>query len=68
VRELARLTSNLVRARGMSLPPSALLLWRQRLGALSVIATLSPRLDLRRLLCELLDDGRHPVPLGQRYP
>jgi len=68
VRELARLTSQLVRSRGMALPPAALMLWRQRLGALSVIAHLSPTLDLRLALCGLLDDGHHPVPLAQRYP
>ena len=68
VRDLARLTSQLVRARGLSLPAGALLLWRQRLGALSVMATLRPKLAMRDELARLLDDGHHPVPLGRRYP
>jgi predicted unusual protein kinase regulating ubiquinone biosynthesis (AarF/ABC1/UbiB family) len=68
VRELARLTSQMVRSHGMALPPAALMLWRQRLGALSVIAHLAPELDFRLALCGLLDDGHHPVPLAQRYP
>jgi predicted unusual protein kinase regulating ubiquinone biosynthesis (AarF/ABC1/UbiB family) len=68
VRELARLTSQLVRARGMELPAGALLLWRQRLGALSVIATLRPTLRFRALLAEILDDGHHPIPLLARHP
>lgn len=68
VRDLARLTSQLVNARGLSLPPAALLLWRQRLGVLSVMATLRPRLRFRQELCAILDDGKHPVPLANRYP
>ena len=68
VREFVRLTGLLVRNRGLELPPKSLLLWRQRLGALSVIAALRPRLDFRAALAELLDDGHHPQPLIERYP
>jgi predicted unusual protein kinase regulating ubiquinone biosynthesis (AarF/ABC1/UbiB family) len=68
VRELVRLTGVLVRNRGLELPPTALLLWRQRLGALSVMAALRPRIDFRAALAELLDDGHHPQPLIERYP
>ena len=63
----SRYTGELLRARRMALPPSAILLWRQRLGALAVIAALSPRLDFRRLLADLLDDGRNPISLYDRW-
>ncbi len=65
--KLIDLSSQLLRARQLDLPAGSLLLWRQRLGALSVIASLRPRLDVRRVLAELLVD-RHPVPLLDRYP
>ena len=68
VRELNDLTSRLTRARGIKLPAHAVLLWRQRLGALSVIAQLRPTLPFRQLLAEILDDGRNPISLYERYP
>ncbi len=66
--ELSRATSVLVRAGAVRLSPAAVVLWRQRLGVLTVLASLAPRLDLRRVLCEVLDDGHHPTPLYERYP
>lgn len=67
-RELVSLTWRLVHTGKMALPPAALLLWRQRLGFLAVLASLRPVLPLRQLLADVLDDGEHPTPLLQRYP
>jgi predicted unusual protein kinase regulating ubiquinone biosynthesis (AarF/ABC1/UbiB family) len=67
VARLILLTGELLRARRIALPPGAILLWRQRLGALAVMAGLAPRLPLRRLLAELLDDGRNPISLYDRW-
>lgn len=67
VARLIALTGELLRARRLALPPGAILLWRQRLGALAVIAGLTPRLDFRRALAELLDDGRNPISLYDRW-
>lgn len=55
-RGLAEVTSTLVRAGGLTLPPHALLLWRQRLGVAAVIASLCPTADFRRALGEILAD------------
>lgn len=67
MRELVALTWNLVHTGRMALPPAALLLWRQRLGVLAVLGALRPKLPMRRLLADVLDDGEHPVPLLERY-
>jgi predicted unusual protein kinase regulating ubiquinone biosynthesis (AarF/ABC1/UbiB family) len=67
VARLIARTGELLRLGRITLPPAAILLWRQRLGALAVIAALSPRLDFRRLLAELLDDGRNPIGLYDRW-
>ena len=67
VARLIARTGELLRLGRITLPPAAILLWRQRLGALAVIAALSPRLDFRRLLAELLDDGRNPIALYDRW-
>lgn len=67
VTRLIARTGELMRTRRIALPPGAILLWRQRLGALAVIAGLSPRLPFRRLLAELLDDGRNPLSLYERW-
>jgi predicted unusual protein kinase regulating ubiquinone biosynthesis (AarF/ABC1/UbiB family) len=64
---LARSFTHLVRAGAVTLPAAALVLWRQRMGLLSVLGALGATLDLRLLLCEVLDDGRHPTPLYERY-
>jgi predicted unusual protein kinase regulating ubiquinone biosynthesis (AarF/ABC1/UbiB family) len=66
-RELLELTGELMRGHKLRLPAATLLLWRQRLGTLVVVADLRPRLDFRRLLAGLIDDG-HPVPMLDRYP
>lgn len=67
-RELTDLTWRLAQTGKITLPPATLLLWRQRLGVLAVVAGLRPELPMRRLLSDLLDDGEHPVPLYERYP
>jgi predicted unusual protein kinase regulating ubiquinone biosynthesis (AarF/ABC1/UbiB family) len=67
VARLITLTGELLRARRIALPASAILLWRQRLGALAVIAALSPKLPLRKLLADLLADGRNPISLYDRW-
>jgi predicted unusual protein kinase regulating ubiquinone biosynthesis (AarF/ABC1/UbiB family) len=59
-KKLARVTSDLVRARGVTLPPSALLLWRQRIGLAAVLGELHPTVDFRRILQELV--ARLPRP------
>ncbi|MDB4967044.1 MAG: hypothetical protein JWN44_2733 [Myxococcales bacterium] len=61
------LTGELLRARRIALPPGAMLLWRQRLGALAVLAGLRPKLNFRKLLAGLLDDGRNPIVLYDRW-
>ncbi|HEX4459236.1 MAG TPA: AarF/ABC1/UbiB kinase family protein [Polyangia bacterium] len=67
VARMIALTGELLRERRIALPPSAMLLWRQRLGALAVIASLTPKLPFRKLLAELLDDGRNPQSLFDRW-
>jgi len=67
VKELGELTWMLVQGRKMALPPSALLLWRQRLGIVAVVSALRPALHFRALLARVLEDG-HPIPMLQRYP
>jgi predicted unusual protein kinase regulating ubiquinone biosynthesis (AarF/ABC1/UbiB family) len=66
-RQLTDETWRLLETGRIALPPAAMLLWRQRLGVLSVLAGLRPRLPLRQLLADLLDDGTNPIPLGERY-
>lgn len=53
-RELATHTSQLVRGGRFSLPPAAILLWRQRLGLLFVLGQLGGRGDFRAALLQLL--------------
>lgn len=67
VARMITLTGELLRERRIALPPAAMLLWRQRLGALAVIASLSPKLPFRKLLAELLDNGRNPQSLFDRW-
>jgi len=52
--KLARLTSTLVQAGGLTLPPHALLLWRQRIGVAAVIGSLNPTADFRAALKNIL--------------
>jgi predicted unusual protein kinase regulating ubiquinone biosynthesis (AarF/ABC1/UbiB family) len=51
---LAELTSLLVRAGGLVLPPDAILLWRQRIGVAAVLAELSPEADFAGTLERIL--------------
>jgi predicted unusual protein kinase regulating ubiquinone biosynthesis (AarF/ABC1/UbiB family) len=53
-RRFAELTSLLVRAGGLTLPPGAVLLWRQRLGVASVIGELMPTADFAGTLEQIL--------------
>ena len=52
--KLAQLTSTLVRAGGLELPPHALLLWRQRIGVAAVLGSLTPTANFRAALTALL--------------
>jgi predicted unusual protein kinase regulating ubiquinone biosynthesis (AarF/ABC1/UbiB family) len=56
--ELADSTSRVLAAGGVRLPAARVLLWRQRLGAASVIAMLDARAPFRRTLVELIGTGR----------
>jgi hypothetical protein len=67
VGKLIARTGELLRGRRIALPPGAILLWRQRLGALAVLAGLAPVLNFRKLLADLLDDGRNPISLYERW-
>ena len=67
IRSLLDVMRRLLGARTIGLPAPALMLWRQRLGVLSVLATLRPRFDFRRTVAELVDDHHHPTPLADRY-
>jgi hypothetical protein len=55
-RRLAELTSLLVRAGGLVLPPGAVLLWRQRLGVAAVLGELQATADFAGALEGLLAD------------
>ncbi len=57
-RELVETTGRVLAAGGMQLPAKILLLWRQRLGAASVIAMLDPRAPFRRALVDLIGTGK----------
>lgn len=67
VRRWIEVTTELLRVGRATLPAPVLLLWRQRFGVLSVIASLRPRFDFRRTLAEIVDDHHHPTPLADRY-
>jgi predicted unusual protein kinase regulating ubiquinone biosynthesis (AarF/ABC1/UbiB family) len=60
-RELAEATGRALGAGGLTLPASVLLLWRQRLGAASVIALLDARAPFRRALVDLIGTGRRAL-------
>jgi len=53
-RRLGELTSLLVRAGGLTLPPAGILLWRQRLGVAAVIGELDATADFARALSDLV--------------
>jgi predicted unusual protein kinase regulating ubiquinone biosynthesis (AarF/ABC1/UbiB family) len=56
--ELAEATGRVLGAGGLALPADVLLLWRQRLGAASVIAMLDARAPFRSVLVDLIGTGR----------
>jgi predicted unusual protein kinase regulating ubiquinone biosynthesis (AarF/ABC1/UbiB family) len=66
-RRFAELTSQLVRAGGLLLPPPAILLWRQRLGVAAVLGELGPKADfageLQEILRDVVDDENALPPL-----
>jgi predicted unusual protein kinase regulating ubiquinone biosynthesis (AarF/ABC1/UbiB family) len=60
-RELAETTGRVLGAGGVTLPADLLLLWRQRIGAASVIAMLDARAPFRRVLVDLIGTGRRAL-------
>jgi predicted unusual protein kinase regulating ubiquinone biosynthesis (AarF/ABC1/UbiB family) len=59
--ELAEATGRVLGAGGLALPADVLLLWRQRLGAASVIAMLDARAPFRQVLVDLIGTGRRAL-------
>jgi len=59
--ELAGATGRALGAGGLALPADLLLLWRQRLGAASVIGMLDARAPFRRVLVDLIGTGRRAL-------
>jgi ABC1 atypical kinase-like domain len=59
--ELSEATGRALGAGGLALPANVLLLWRQRLGAASVIAMLDARAPFRRVLVDLISTGRRAL-------
>lgn len=60
-RDLADATGRILALGGMALPAKLLLLWRQRLGAASVIGMLDAKAPFRRALHELIGSGRQAL-------
>ncbi len=56
--DLAAATGRALAIGGMALPAKVLLLWRQRLGAAAVIGMLDARAAFRRVLIDLIGNGR----------
>lgn len=59
--EFAETTGRVLASGGVSLPADVLLLWRQRLGAASVIAMLDARAPFRRTLLDLIGHGKRAL-------
>ena len=59
--QLAEATARSLGAGGLTIPANLLLLWRQRLGAASVIALLDAKAPFRRVLVELIGNGRRAL-------
>jgi predicted unusual protein kinase regulating ubiquinone biosynthesis (AarF/ABC1/UbiB family) len=59
--ELAEATGRVLGAGGLALPADVLLLWRQRLGAASVLGLLDARAPFRRVLVDLIGTGRRAL-------
>jgi predicted unusual protein kinase regulating ubiquinone biosynthesis (AarF/ABC1/UbiB family) len=56
--DLASATGRVLAIGGMALPAKVLMLWRQRLGAAAVIGMLDARAPFRRVLVDLIGNGR----------
>jgi predicted unusual protein kinase regulating ubiquinone biosynthesis (AarF/ABC1/UbiB family) len=59
--DFAETTGRVLASGGVSLPADVLLLWRQRLGAASVIAMLDARAPFRRTLLDLIGHGKRAL-------
>jgi predicted unusual protein kinase regulating ubiquinone biosynthesis (AarF/ABC1/UbiB family) len=59
--DLAEATQRVLALGGLKLPAKLLLLWRQRLGAAAVIGMLDARAPFRRVLVELIGNGRRAL-------
>ena len=59
--DLADTTRRVLAAGGVHLPAGVVLLWRQRLGAASVIGMLDASVPFRRILLELIGTGKHAL-------
>ncbi|HEY4058600.1 MAG TPA: AarF/UbiB family protein [Kofleriaceae bacterium] len=60
-RELAETTGRALNHGGLQLPAALLLLWRQRLGAASVIGMLDSKAPFRRVLVDLIGNGKRAL-------
>jgi hypothetical protein len=59
--ELAETTSRVLAVGGVALPAALVLLWRQRLGAASVIGMLDAHAPFRRVLLDLIGTGKRAL-------
>ena len=59
--QLAEATARTLSTGGLTIPAHLILLWRQRLGAASVIALLDAKAPFRRALVELIGNGRRAL-------
>jgi hypothetical protein len=59
--QLAEATARTLGTGGLAIPASLLLLWRQRLGAAAVIGLLDAKAPFRRVLVELIGNGRRAL-------
>lgn len=59
--DLASATGRVMAQGGLALPAKVLMLWRQRLGAAAVIGMLDARAPFRRVLVELIGNGRRAL-------
>lgn len=59
--DLASATGRVLAIGGMALPAKVLMLWRQRLGAAAVIGMLDAKAPFRRVLLELIGNGRRAL-------
>ena len=59
--DLASATGRVLAIGGMALPAKVLMMWRQRLGAAAVIGMLDAKAPFRRVLVELIGNGRRSL-------